>query len=261
MTHSPSYRRILHRMGYYDYQQGLIVNYMNQGEGWLNHQKKCRDFILNAIDFFLPEKITVLGSGWLLELPLIEMSEKTDEIILVDIIHPPEVIEQTAGIKNLKLLEDDITGGLVEEVWKWAGKGIFLNRKSFPEMINIPNYNLEDPGLVISLNVLTQLETLPLRILEKKAVQDKEKIYSFRKKIQDKHISFLKKHKSVLISDTNEIFMDSAGGTTEERTMLTRLPECISKETWMWDLDLKGSNFNRKKSVMEVSAVIFDYNG
>ncbi len=248
-------------MGYYDYQQGLIVNYMNQGEGWLSHQKKCRDFILNAIDFFLPEKITVLGSGWLLELPLLEMSEKADEIILVDIIHPPEVITQTAGIKHLKLIEDDITGGLVEKVWKWAGKGTILNRKSFPEMINIPYYHLEDPGMVISLNVLTQLETLPLRILEKKAVKDKEKIFSFRKRIQDKHICFLKQHKSVLISDTKEIFMDSAGETTEERTMLTRLPQCLREETWTWDLDLKGSNFNRKKSVMDVIAAIFDHNG
>ena len=75
-------------MGYYNYQQGLINNFLVQENGWLNHQQKCRNFILKAIEYFKPGKITVLGSGWLMELPLIEMVEQTDEICLVDIIHP-----------------------------------------------------------------------------------------------------------------------------------------------------------------------------
>jgi len=256
MTHTPSYRRILHRMGYYEYQQGLIVNHLTQDDGWLCHQKRCREFILKVMDVFTPKKITVLGSGWLLELPLLEMTERVDEIQLVDIIHPPEVIAQTAGINKLKLIEDDITGGLIEEVWKQAGKRIFLNKSLSIKQIIIPQYFLEDPGLVISLMVLTQLETLLVRILERKSKKNEAEMLNFRKTIQENHLTFLGQHKSVLITDTSEIFIDSAGKRTEIRTLLTDLPQSVNKETWRWDLDLKGSNFNRKKSVMEVTAVI-----
>ena len=65
MTHSISYRRILNRMGYYDYQNGLIYNHLNQEGGWDSHLDHCRNFINRALDYYKPEKVTVLGSGWL----------------------------------------------------------------------------------------------------------------------------------------------------------------------------------------------------
>ncbi|MBN2862203.1 MAG: hypothetical protein JXN62_03510, partial [Bacteroidales bacterium] len=96
MTYTASYRRILHRMGYYEYQQGLIYHHMNQ-EGWKAHHDHCRNFIIKAIDLFAPKKISILGSGWLMDLPLNEMSQKADDICLIDIVHPPEVKSQTSG--------------------------------------------------------------------------------------------------------------------------------------------------------------------
>ncbi len=257
MTHYPYYRRILHRMGYYDYQRGLIVNHIAQDNGWLRHQKHCRDFILKAVDVIAPEKVTVLGSGWLLELPLLEMSERVGEIRLVDIIHPPEVIVQTREIRNIKLIEDDITGGLIEEVWKKAGNRTFFNKLPSIGQIKIPEYNAGNPGLIISLMVLTQLESLPVRLLEKKAKKDENALLNFRKNIQVNHISCLKQHKAVLITDTSEIFIDPDGKSTEVRTLLTDLPQNCYTETWRWDLDLKRADFNRKRSVMEITGVIF----
>ena len=93
MTHSISYRRMLNKMGYYNYQNGLIYHHINQHGGWENHEEHCRGFIIKALDFYKPEKVTVLGSGWLLELPLAELVERTGKICLVDIVHPPDVIK------------------------------------------------------------------------------------------------------------------------------------------------------------------------
>lgn len=244
-------------MGYYDYQRGLLVNHLAQDTGWFEHQKKCRDFILKAIDVISPEKVTVLGSGWLLELPLLEMTERAGEICLVDIIHPPEVIAQTRGIKNIKLIEDDITGGLIAEVWKKAGSRTFFNKLPSVGQIRIPLYDAGNPGLVISLMVLTQLESLPVRLLGKKAKKDEIALLNFRRNIQANHIRCLKNHKAVLITDTSEIFIDRSGKRTEVKTLLTDLPQNQGMETWRWDLDLQGSDFNRRKSLMEVSAVMF----
>jgi hypothetical protein len=166
MPYPASYKRILHRMGYYDYQQGFIFRHINQDKGWDEHLQRCRTFILKAVGIVNPSKVTVLGSGWLLELPLAEMSERIDMINLVDIIHPPEVIAQTATLKNISLIEEDVTGGLIEEVWKKAGKRTFLNKIDTLKMIRIPEYQPnEDPGMVISLNILSQMESLPVRLL------------------------------------------------------------------------------------------------
>jgi hypothetical protein len=243
-------------MGYYDYQQGLIYRHLNQGKGWQEHEKHCRDFILKATDNDQPEKITILGSGWLLELPLTELAERTKHIYLIDIVHPPAVRDQVKNIKNIELLERDISGGLIDEIWRKAGKRTFLNKLRSLDEIKITEFTLKNPGTVISLNIMTQLEAMPLRMLEKKARTNEAEIFNFRKKIQESHLRFLEKHKSMIITDTAEIFTDSSGNITEEKTVITDLPEGLLKETWRWDFDLKGIDYNKKRSVMEVTALI-----
>lgn len=257
MTHNPSYRRILHRMGYYDYQQGLLNNFLIQENGWLSHQQKCRNFILKAIDYFKPVKITVLGSGWLMELPLVEMAERTDEICLVDIIHPPELVSQVSALKKVKLIEEDVSGGLIEKVWEAAGKRTFFNKLKSLDGLEIPEYrSVEDPGLVISLNILTQIEVLPLALLSKKAKASENEYLLFRKKIQSKHLEYLKLHDSVIISDISELFTRTGGKTEKVNTLLVDLPEGIISDKWKWDADMKGRDYNLRHSSFEVTAVI-----
>lgn len=258
MTHSSSYRRILHKMGYYDYQHGIIRRHINQKGGWDKHLEHCREIILRAIDMLHPVKITVLGSGWLLELPLKAMIERTAEIVLIDIIHPPEVISQTEDYKNIHLIEEDISGGLIEEVWKKAGKRTSFNRLTSLEDIVIPQYSFtNDPGMVISLNILTQLETLPIRLLKKKSRVDDQELLEFRKGIQTNHISLLENHKSVLISDTSEVFTMNDGDSYEELTMVIDIPEGRVTEEWIWDFDPNSLDYNMKSSVLKVTARIF----
>lgn len=257
MTFTSSFRRILYNMGYFDYQQGLICRHLNQDEGWSGHETKCRQFILKALDLFKPEKVTVLGSGWLLELPLAEMAEQVNTIVLTDIVHPPEVKTQTSVMKNVKIAEEDVTGGLIREVWVKAGKRTLLNRLKSLDDIIVPEYvPFEDPGLVISLNILTQLETLPERLLRRKAKADENEFLDFRKKVQAKHLHFLQKHNSVLISDVAEVFMETGGRITENKTAVIDLPPGKAREEWTWDFDLKKADFNRKSSVMKVVALI-----
>lgn len=256
MAYSQSYRRMLHKMGYYDYQQGLIYHHLNQQKGWLAHEKHCRDFILKAAGMYHPEKITVLGSGWLLELPLAELAETTQHICLIDIIHPPAVKEQVKKLENIELLEMDVSGGLIENVWRKTANHIFFNRLKSIKDIEVPEFSLDDPGMVISLNILTQIEHLPVRMLEKKTKTGKDEILGFRKKIQNSHISFLMRHKSLLITETAELFTDDSGNTDELKTVIADLPDGQMKETWTWDFDLKGSDFKRKRSLMAITALM-----
>jgi hypothetical protein len=200
----------------------------------------------------------VLGSGWLLELPLSEMLEKTNKICLADIIHPPDVIEQTGKLENVMLTEQDLTGGLIAEVWQKTRKHHFFNRMKSLDNIQIPLYKTEsDPGLVISLNILTQLESLLIDFIKKRGRIKEEEFDLFRAEIQKKHIDFLLNHKSILITDVAEVLTDSKGGVKTIATLMTDLPPADLSEEWTWDFDLKGADYYNTRSVMKVVAIKF----
>jgi hypothetical protein len=257
MAHSMSYRRILHRMGYYNYQQGLIFHHLDEEGSWNSHLKNCRNFIMKGLDYFKPSKVTVLGSGWLLDLPLKEMTDMVTEVNLVDIIHPPEVKEQVAGMNKVILREEDISGGLINDVWQKAGYRTFLNKLRSPDDIPVNEYQPGfETGMVISLNILTQLENLPLEFLRKKSLKNEESFLRFRARVQSEHISFLKKHESVLITDVSEVITARSGNVIENPSLLSALPEAKLREEWTWDFDLRKSDYYSKKSVFRVSAML-----
>lgn len=256
MAHSLHYRRLLTRMGYYNYQNGLIYRHLNQDGGWEPHLENCRRFILKAFDFCKPDKVTVFGSGWLLDLPLAELAERTNKICLVDIIHPPDVVRQVAAFKNVDLIEQDVTGGLIEEVWQKCRKHFFLSRMLSLEEIKIPEYIPDsDPGMVISLNVLTQLECLMILYLKKKSKIPENELNFFRSEIQKKHIDFLMKHRSVIITDYLEIITNRSGSINTLPTLLTELPEYRNKEEWIWNFDHTGADLYNSRSQFKVVAI------
>jgi hypothetical protein len=256
MTHSLTYRRILSRMGYYAYQNGLIYNHLNQEGGWDGHLACCRNFIMKTLEYYKPSRVTVLGSGWLLDLPLAEMLEKTEMIYLADIVHPPEVIRQAGELGRVVLVEQDITGGLIEEIWNAAGNFSFFRKLKSLGSISMPEFvPAFDPGVVISLNILTQLESRLVEWLKKRSDLGEEQLLSFRKSIQEKHIEFLLKNKSVLITDYEEVVTKKTGEVNNISTLLVTLPQSHLREEWTWDFDLTGHENYNSKSVIKVLAM------
>jgi hypothetical protein len=245
-------------MGYYAYQNGLIYNHLKQEGGWDGHLACCRNFILKALDYYKPSRITVLGSGWLLDLPLAEMLEKTGIIYLVDIVHPPEVVRQAGELGKIILVEQDITGGLIEEIWHVTSKFSFFRKLKSLESINIPVYvPAFDPGVVISLNILTQLESRLLEWLKSRSDVGDEEFLLFSKRIQERHIEFLSKNRSVLITDYEEIVTKKAGEVTTIPTLFASLPQGHFGEEWTWNFDLMGHENYTSRSVMKIRALTF----
>lgn len=257
MTQSISYRRMLSKMRYYSYQNGLIYHHVNQEGGWESHQEHCRSFILKALELYKPEKITILGSGWLLDLPFAELIERTGRVCLIDIIHPPDVISQVGSYKNVELIEQDVTGGLIEEVWQKTGKfSVFKKLKSLEDII-VPEFKPDgDPGMVISLNILTQLESLLLDFLKKRSKIKEEEFNLFRTEIQRKHIDFLRKHRSVLITDYAEVIINRSGSVKTIPTLVTDLPPCRFTEEWTWNFDQTGADLYNSRSQFKIVGLI-----
>lgn len=213
---------------------------------------------MKAMEFLKPAKVTVLGSGWLLDLPLREMAETGVHICLVDIVHPPEVKEQVARLEKVTLIEDDVSGGLISEVWEKARRRFLINRLRTPDSIDVREYMPGfDPGMVISLNILTQLENLPLVFLKRRSGGDEEAFMRFRRRVQEKHIGFLKKHPSVLITDISEVITESSGRINEIPSVVVDLPEAQQTDEWTWHFEEKRPDFFRKKSAFRVRAMMF----
>ena len=257
MTHDIAYRRILTRMGYYNYQRGMIFHHASQQGGWEDHHEHSRKFILKALNYYKPEKVTVLGSGWLLDLPFSEMLEKVSRICLIDIIHPPDVIKQVNRYSKVELIEQDVTGGLIAEVWEKTKKYSFFKKLKSLDSIVIPEYCLaNDPGMIISLNILTQLESLPIDFIKKRSKIDEEVFRLFRSKIQKKHIDFLMKYKSVLISDYAEVITNRSGVSKTNPTLYTDLPKSATREEWIWNFDKSGGDLYNSRSQFKVVGLI-----
>jgi hypothetical protein len=152
-----------------------------------------------------------------------------------------------------------VTGGLISEVWEKAGKFSFFKRLKSLSDIEIPDFKIDtDPGMVISLNIVTQLEALILSYIKKRGKFTDEELTGFRKKIQDKHIRFLMKHRSVIISDCEEILIDKSGNITSNLTLLADLPPGILKEGWTWNFDKPGDVLYNSKSQFRIVALIND---
>jgi hypothetical protein len=258
MKYDAGYKSILGRMGYYSYQSGLIYRHLGQEGGWDTHLARCRNYIISAASRFNSPAITILGSGWLLDIPLVELVENTGMIYLVDIVHPPEVMEQVSRYSNIKLIEADITGGLVREVWNKAG-GFSLFRKSVPlASLKIPEFIPDfEPGLVISLNILTQLENLPVEMVKRKTKANINELEEFRRQIQQRHLDFLLRHQSVLITDFEEVSYSDKNDIQTVTTMFVNVEGGIERDEWTWDFDLKESDYYGSRSVMKVMAVTF----
>jgi hypothetical protein len=243
-------RRVLKRMGYLADQQGIINRYLREQGGWDEHLYRCRNYIIESVKRRKPELITILGSGWLLDIPLEELAEGGTRINLVDINHPAQVRRKVQQFSNVELVEYDITGGLIETIWKEAGKPGF----NLPGMV-IPALKPDfDCGMILSVNILTQLDMLLAEYLAKYPGLKHGDIRHFRKGIQDSHLGFLQSVDSLLITDWGEEIWSDGELSSSSDLLFTGLPQGNNTEEWKWEFDTNGLYYSGKKVIFRVLA-------
>lgn len=251
MIEGKKYRRILKKMGYLADQQGIIDRYLREDGGWDSHLLRCREYILAKVELYSPETISILGSGWLLDVPLEEMAEKCRTINLIDIIHPSQIRERVKEMENVHLISDDITGGMIDRIWN-------LSKKELGSIDEVdactykPEYNL---GMVVSLNVLTQTDTLIADYLMKKYSLSHNVLRSLRSLIQKAHLDFLSGVPGLLISDYEEKIIDKDKLLQINKLLFTDLPEWGERVEWEWDFDNVGEYYKRKRISFNVIAI------
>ncbi len=252
------------KFGYKSDQQGIINRYIREKAGWDPHLANCKDFILNAVKQQKKGSIAILGSGWLLDVPLEELSNLCTKIFLVDIFHPTQVQHKASKFDNVELITYDITGGLIDEVDGMLKDIALKNYHEFP--VNLlrskpQNFGLpesEKADLVISLNLLNQLDILLCDHLKQKIKLDDKQLLPLRKYIQQSHLNALLESNFVLITDYQLNATDKRDNQSKEPLVFIDLPDSSISKEWIWEFDNSGHYLNRKRVFFNVKALFIN---
>jgi len=250
-------KKILRKFGFKNDQQGIINRYIRESGGWDTHLQNTKDFILQSAKSKKKKSCVVLGSGWLLDVPIDELSQLFDKIILIDIVHPKQITHKYRKHHNIEFVEADITG-LMEPVYHFLKETQLINAKlSEIEAVYADEwYNmLQKTDFVVSVNILNQLDILICDYIKKIDIYSADGIMEFRKTIQQNHLDMLPEAKSCLISDYIELNL--AGGKIVKKKPLVYINLPINKKTkkWQWDFDTYQTYHDGFNTVFQVMGV------
>jgi hypothetical protein len=249
--------RFKKRMGYVKDQEGIMNRYMRETSHWKPHLEKTRNFISGSFKQCKAETVAILGSGWLLDVPLETLLERFKHIYLVDIHHPVQIRKKTAGMKQLELIEEDLTGGALEQVWQLHKNHRVLNQEeNFSDQIFLkaPLRQI-NPDVLISANLLNQLDILLCDYIRERGLFQQADLTPFRTAIQTFHLNWIQKKPACLITDVSEEIVEKNGLISSKSLLYTILPGGFRNESWWWDFDNLGTYHPGSRTRMEVQAV------
>lgn len=154
---------------------------------WGPHLDKTRAFITRSIGSARDYGLAVVaGSGPCLDVPLEELSRSFRQVLLLDVAHPRSVLKKASRLGNVQCVLADLTGVLEAT----------LEASRFPRPLPTPPCPpvlpvKERPGLVISVNTLSQLPLLPLDKLWLTGRYTDAQVESFARGLIEGHMAWL----------------------------------------------------------------------
>ena len=253
-------RKLLRKLGFFSDSEGILNRYYREKGGWDSHLENTKKAILQSAKNKEKNIAVILGSGWLLDVPLAELAEMFEKVYLVDIIHSKQIKHKISKLKNVEIIEHDISGGALEGVYDLVKKYKTNNRSQLEDIKHIKgNFGLpvnEKPDFVASVNILSQLDYFAISFLKKHTTFCSISFSEFKKRIQKAHLSFLPKGKTCLITDYKENIYKENGKPIRENFLLkVKLPEKDKINKWKWQFDTHKSYYSDGNTFMNVMAV------
>jgi hypothetical protein len=244
-------------MNYFSDQKGIIKRYINEEGAWDNHLSNTKDYIINFLSSRSHESVAIMGSGWLLDVPVTYLEENVKRVMLLDINHPPQIRHKIRRFTNMELVVADISGGGISEVFNLVKEHKKTGMKRDPAKIELHGLELmQKADCIISLNILNQLDMLLADYLKKFRIYDDGELNYLRKKIQKLHIDSLVPDRSCLITDYEEEIYDPDGTLSSSKDLiLAELPPAKNEKRWKWHFDSSGSYYTGKRVVFNVVAL------
>ncbi len=156
-------------------------------DAWRPHLERTRAAILEAAKRATGQRVALLfGAGLLHDIPLRELSDHFEEVLLADIVHSLPNRLAALRFRNVRLLTVDVTGVMAQ-----------LSRlRRQPDAglpTSAPGMFLEESrlDLVVSVNLLSQLGWVPGLYLE--ATRSETMVADFQKSLVLAHLEYLRR--------------------------------------------------------------------
>lgn len=243
------------RAGYVKDQMGIRNRYLREKHNWQSHLDNTRNFILESAQSFEKKgSVAILGSGWLYDVPIEELSQMFESVHLVDIVHPEPVKERMKKLPNVALHTCDLTGNAVHLAMQSATFDEFMSH--LPESKTGIDFDAYD--MVVSVNLLNQLDIILCDYLQKRFRVGESQLQHVRRLIQQQHVDYLPKGKSCLVTDYLEIETPVGGSESVQKQLLyCKLPETATFKEWNWVFDTNQRYSVKNNTTFKVKAVCF----
>jgi hypothetical protein len=221
-----------------DYLYEIIAmksRYRHNRAAWESHLENTRQFVISAAQGCRNRsKAVILGAGLLLDVPLGELSSIFREVVLLDIVLLPEVLKSARKYDNIRIIQHDVTN-----VARRLHENILRGRHELPEALPaIPEID-EDTGLVVSLNILSQLWVMPRAYaLNKLRNLDEDRLNDWCGKIVQSHFTFLTSlpFTICLIADHEFIQRDRQGTIVRRGSTISGFTLPPPHASWSWNI-------------------------
>jgi len=229
-------------------QNGIMNRYLTEKKNWQEHLNNSKQYILDCISNKNYNTLAILGSGWLLDVPVDDILKQGVKLYLLDINHPKQIVNKYKNEKNITFIKTDLTNNLTEKI-NYA--------KDINDFINIVNNNsiiyFNKYDFVVSLNLLNQLDILLCDLLKKKFTVNNNDLINIRQTIQQNHLTGLSKGKGCIITDYNEInYKKQINEGVSKQLIYVSLDNLKNKKEWIWNFDTKETYNSNLKTVFKV---------
>jgi hypothetical protein len=210
------------------------ARYQRCRAAWLPHLERTRAALLLAAKLAPGRRKALLfGAGLLHDIPLRELSERFEEVVLADIVHALPSRLAALRFPNVRLLTLDVTGVMGELPRLRASQDA-------PLPASAPRAFLGDGRLdfVASVNLLSQLGWIPGRVLG--GLRPEAELAAFQRSLVLAHLEYLRQlpGHAALITDVRWRARPHtpAGGAEREWEVLqgVALPE--PDQAWDWEI-------------------------
>lgn len=249
----------MRKLGFRDESQGLMNRYINADGAWDNHLERTRNFIARVVKDRKFDNLAVLGSGWLLDVPIDLLSGIAGHVWLYDAVHPAQVIHSLKQYPNVTAISADISGGALENAFQSVNDYKIHGIKWSPDQICTGRFSPEaEPDFTISINLLSQIGVMITDYLSRYMPIDQPEAARINTLLQQAHLQLLLPGRSCMVTDVREINTDLDNGSTATTELIgLPFPAAVSSDSWEWLFDTEGSYRVGKRTVMQVQALEF----
>lgn len=237
-------------MNYISDQQGIIERYLKEAEGWNAHIEKTKNTIIQCAEKKDNGSCAILGTGWLLDVPIEYLTKRFKQVYLFDVVHPTQIRHKMQKFKNVILVEQDITGGAINDCFESVQmhKSMGLHRSLDEFKFDGFNHKIQF-DFVASVNILNQLDILLVDYLKGYNLYSEEELMELRIMIQQNHLDTMPAGKTCLITDYEELVFENENNL-EKTNQLIHIPLPQEKITGRWQWQFDHQDYYQGKNVV-----------